>query len=214
MTNSLAVVLPARIVLFGEPKALWYLNRASGLVLLVLLTIVLVFGVMAARKSAGGHLPRFVSNEVHRALALTAVAFLVLHIVTAVLDDFVSIDLINVVIPWGAGWKPRWIGLGAVAFDLLIAVVVTSLLRDRMPEGRWRAIHLLVFAMWPIAWLHALGAGTDARDPLYLIISIVCAIAVLVAGTFRWIRPAPVPVPQAGGWANQPNATSRRGRDS
>ena len=212
--TTLSVLLPARIELFGEPKALWYLNRASGLVLLVLLTIVLVFGVMAARKSAGGHLPRFVSNEVHRALAVKAVAFLALHIITAVLDDFVSIDLINVVIPWGAGWKPLWIAFGAVAFDLLIAVVVTSLLRNRMPEGRWRAIHLLVFAMWPIAWLHALGAGTDARDPLYLGISILCAIAVTVAGVYRWIRPAPVPVASSGSWANQPRTASRRGSDT
>lgn len=195
------IALPARIVLFGEPKALWYLNRASGLVLLVLLSVVLVFGVLAARKSAGGHLPRFVSNEVHRSLALVAVAFLILHVTTAVLDEFVSIDLINVFVPWGAGWKPLWIGLGAVAVDLLIAVVVTSLLRQRMQEHVWRLIHLMVFAMWPIAWLHALGSGTDARDPLYLAVSIGCAIAVLCAALLRWLRPAPVPVVQSAGTA-------------
>ena len=195
--TSLALAIPARIDLFGEPKALWFINRASGLVLLVLLTIVLVFGVLAARKSAGGKLPRFVSNEVHRGLALTAVIFLIIHVISAVLDDFVSIDLINIVVPWGSGWKPVWIGFGAVAVDLLIAVIVTSLLRNRMPESTWRLIHLSVFAMWPIAWIHALGSGTDAKSPAYLALSIVCALAVLGAALLRWFKPEPVPVPQA-----------------
>jgi len=185
----------SRIELLGDPKNLWYLNRASGLVLLVLLTVVIVFGVMTSRKAAGGKLPRFVSNEVHRFLAFAAVAFLGLHVTTAVLDDFVQIDWWNVVIPWGSGWKPLWIAFGAVAVDLLVVVVITSLLRDRIPERQWRALHLTVFLMWPIAWIHALGAGTDAKNPIYLVISVLCAITVAAAAAYRWFKPAPTPIP-------------------
>src|SRR6202035_4598183 len=74
----------------GSP-GLWFVSRASGLALLVLFSLVMVLGVAARLGSAPRRWPRFASAELHRTLALFSVAFLALHVLTAIGDPFVSI---------------------------------------------------------------------------------------------------------------------------
>ena len=88
-------------------------------------------------------------------------AFLALHILTSVLDSFAPISLLDAFIPFAGSYRPFWLGLGAVAFDLLLAVTITSLLRQRIGFTSWRAIHWLTYASWPIALVHGLGTGSD-----------------------------------------------------
>ena len=102
-------------------------------------------------------------DALHRNVALLSVCFLVVHIITAVLDTFTSIPLIDSVVPFIGSYRPFWLGLGAVAFDLLIAVTITSLLRQRLGYGTWRAVHWLSYASWPIALVHGLGTGSDTK---------------------------------------------------
>jgi predicted ferric reductase len=85
------------------------------------------------------------------------------------------------VIPFHGTYRPFWLGLGAVGFDLLIAVLITSLARARVGYGKWRAIHWLAYACWPVAVLHGLGSGSDARQWWLMLILVACVTAVLVA---------------------------------
>jgi methionine sulfoxide reductase heme-binding subunit len=111
--------------------------------------------------------------------------FLAVHIVSVVLDPYVTIGWISVIVPWGGTYEPLWVGLGTVAFDLLLALVATSLLRLRMKQGTWRAIHWLAYAMWPVALAHGVGAGTDLRSGPMLAMTIAAATAVAVAAGWR-----------------------------
>ena len=78
--------------------------------------------------------------------------------------------------------SPFWLGLGAVALDLVLAVVVTSLLRLRIGLRQWRAVHLSAYALWPVALLHGVGiGGADTRLGWVLALYLACAVAVLVA---------------------------------
>jgi methionine sulfoxide reductase heme-binding subunit len=163
------------------PSAYWYLTRSSGAVALVLLTLALVLGVVDVRRWSTPEWPRFVVDSLHRNVSLLALAFLGLHILTAVLDSFAPISLTDSVIPFVGSYRPFWLGLGAVSFDLMLAVIVTSMLRRRMGHATWRATHWLAYASWPIALLHGFGTGSDVKSAWMLALSIGCLMIVVAA---------------------------------
>lgn len=163
----------------------WYLTRSTGAVALLLLTVAVVLGVVEVRRFSSPTWPRFVVDALHRNVALLAMVFLVLHILTSVLDSFASISLIDAFVPFVGSYRPFWLGLGAVAFDMLIAVILTSLLRQRIGYASWRAVHWLTYASWPIALVHGFGTGSDMNSSWLEILSVVCLIAVLGAVIVR-----------------------------
>jgi methionine sulfoxide reductase heme-binding subunit len=166
-------------------SAYWYLTRSTGAVALLLLTLAIALGVVDVRRWSTPRWPRFVVDSLHRNVSLLAMAFLALHILTSVLDSFAPISLLDAFVPFAGSYRPLWLGLGAVAFDLLIAVTVTSMLRQRLGYTSWRAIHWLTYASWPIALLHGLGTGSDAASTWLLVLSVLCAAIVLVAVLVR-----------------------------
>jgi predicted ferric reductase len=163
----------------------WYLTRASGAVSLILLTLAVVLGIAAIARLRRPGLPRFVVDGVHRSVSLLALVFLLVHIVTAVLDSFAPIALVNAVIPFTGSYRPLWLGLGALAFDLLLAVTITSVLRRRVGYRAWRAVHWLAYVMWPIALLHGFGTGSDVKQTWMLMINLACLGAVVAAVVVR-----------------------------
>jgi sulfoxide reductase heme-binding subunit YedZ len=169
------------------PSVYWYLTRSTGAVALILLTIAIALGVADVRRWSSPRWPRFIVDSVHRNVSLLAMVFLLLHILTSVLDSFAPISLIDAIIPFTGSYRPFWLGLGAASFDLLVAVTITSLLRQRMGFATWRAVHWLTYASWPIALLHGLGTGSDVKATWLLALSIGCLLVVLAAVLTRAI---------------------------
>jgi sulfoxide reductase heme-binding subunit YedZ len=167
------------------PSLYWYLTRSTGGVALLLLTISIVLGVLDVQRWSSPRWPRFVVDSLHRNVSLLAMVFLVLHILTSLLDSFAPIGLLDAFIPFIGSYRPFWLGLGAVSFDLIVAVIITSLLRQRMGYGTWRTIHWLTYASWPIALLHGFGTGSDVKATWLLVLSIGCAAAVVAAVAAR-----------------------------
>jgi predicted ferric reductase len=174
------------------PSVDWYLTRSTGAVALLLLSLAVALGVAHVQRFRTPHWPRFAIDALHRNVSLLALVFLLLHILTAVLDSFASISLAAAVIPFLDAYRPFWLGLGAVAFDLLLAVILTSLLRARIGRGAWRATHWLVYACWPIALLHTLGTGSDVKSAWLQVLTVACValvlVAVLVRALYGWSR--------------------------
>lgn len=168
-----------------SPKALWYLTRGTGVVSLLLLSTALVLGIVTSVRWASRGLPRFVVEQLHRNVSLVAVVFLAVHVGTAVLDAFAPIRWLDAVVPFSAAYRPVWTGLGAVALDLLLAVVVTSLLRVRLGHATWRAVHWAAYACWPVALVHGLGTGSDARQGWMLFVDVAAAATVVAAVWWR-----------------------------
>ena len=175
------------ILASAGPSIYWYLTRSTGAVALILLTGAIALGVADVQRWSTPNWPRFIVDSVHRNVSLLAMVFLVLHILTSVLDSFAPISLIDAVIPFVGTYRPFWLGLGAVSFDLLIAVTVTSLLRQRIGFGTWRAVHWLTYASWPIALLHGFGTGSDVQSTWLLALSVGCVAIVLAAVIARAI---------------------------
>lgn len=166
-------------------KALWYLTRATGIVALVLLTATVVIGVVASVGWTTERWPRFLSQTVHRNLSLFCLGFVAVHVVSTVSDGYVPIGFADAFVPFLTPYRPIWVGLGALAFDLLLAVMITSALRHRIGFASWRFVHWLAYLCWPIAMFHSLGSGSDASLSLVLLIDALCAAAVLSALAWR-----------------------------
>jgi len=174
----------AMIAATTQSQALWYLTRSTGLVALVLLTASVVLGVTQVTRWTSPRVPRFVTATLHKNISLLVVVFVGIHVVTAVADSYAPIGLLDAVIPFRSPYRPLWLGLGAVAFDLLLALIVTSLLRVRIGHAPWRAVHWIAYACWPVAFLHGLGTGSDTRVSWSLYVSL--AMLALVVGAVVW----------------------------
>ena len=134
---------------------------------------------------ASPYWPRFLTDGVHRRASLLALVFLVVHILTTLLDTYAPIGLMDAIIPFQSSYRPFWLGLGAAAFDLLLAVLITSLLRARVGARNWRLVHWLAYACWPLALFHGLGTGSDVRQTWMLALDVICVALVLAA---VWVR--------------------------
>jgi sulfoxide reductase heme-binding subunit YedZ len=172
----------------------WYLARGSGAVALVLLTLSFVLGIPTLLSWGTPRVPRLVVQLLHRNVSLLILVFLAIHVVVSVLDSFVTIRWIDAVVPFVGSYRPIWLGLGAVAVDLLLAMILTSLLRPHISYRAWKLVHWTAYACWPIALVHALGTGSDTRFGWMLALDLVCIAAVLAAVAWRLVaRPHPAP---------------------
>lgn len=156
---------------------LWLATRATGEISLVLFTAVTVMGIATTKGWASSRWPESVVTLLHRNIALLSVVFLGVHISTTVLDSYVPIGWLNAVVPFQTSYRTLWVGLGTIACDLTIALIVTSLLRRRIPPTMWKGIHWTAYLMWFVAVLHGLGSGSDQ-----LLTRVVAAAMTLFVG--------------------------------
>lgn len=173
------------VVAATGPSAYWYLTRGTGIVALLLLTAGVVLGVLTSNRWASPRWPRFVVSGLHRNVTLLALAFVTAHVLTTLLDGYAPIRVIDALIPFAASYRSVWLGFGTVAFDLLLALIATSLLRSRLGYRAWRIVHWLAYASWPVALVHALGTGSDARTGWFGLLALVSVGAVFLAIAWR-----------------------------
>lgn len=164
-------------------STLWYLSRSSGFVLLGLFTATVVLGLLTAGRIGSPRWPRFVTEALHRNVSMISLALLVVHVGAVVIDHYVQVDLIDAFVPFVSAYQPLWLGLAALAVDLLLLVALTSLLRVRFGYRTWRTVHWLAYASWPLAVSHSIGAGTDR--PYLLAFTVICLALVATAGGYR-----------------------------
>ncbi|MGI9124945.1 MAG: ferric reductase-like transmembrane domain-containing protein [Mycobacterium sp.] len=166
-------------------EALWALGRGNGIVALVFLSLSLALGIASRSGRPLFTLPRFGVASVHRFTALAATLLVALHLGLLFFDPYAKLRLIDFVVPFLGAYRPLWQGLGTVAVDVLVVVVITSLLRPRIPPKVFRAVHWSTYLLWPVAFAHALGNGTDTGRLWFQGIAAACALVVLIVGLWR-----------------------------
>jgi methionine sulfoxide reductase heme-binding subunit len=167
---------------------LWYTTRATGLVALVLFTSVVCLGTFVSNRVGGTNVGRFEFNELHRSISMVAMVFLVIHIVTTIVDSYVPTGWLSAVVPMTSRYERLDVALGTVAFDLMLAVWVSSLMKSRIANGSWRFIHWLSWLAFVAAVVHSFLLGTDARTGIGLVIVTVCCVAVFVTAIWRFVK--------------------------
>jgi DMSO/TMAO reductase YedYZ heme-binding membrane subunit len=177
--------VPPFAPLLASGNVSWYVARATGVVSLAFLTASVLLGILTSFRWSSPNWPRFVVEFVHRNVSLLVVVFVAVHVVVVVADSFAPIGVLDAFVPFVSAYRPLWLGFGAIAFDLVVALVVTSLLRHRLGYRSWRIVHWLAYLCWPVAVLHGLGTGSDTKSGVVLAISAVCVMLVLVAAGLR-----------------------------
>lgn len=171
---------------------LWYLNRATGVVLLAVLTLSTALGVLSLR-GGSRRWPRFAVQSLHRNVALLACALIVGHVAAPVLDWYVNhyapIVWLDAVVPFLSAYHPLALGLGTLALDLLAVVVLTSLARRRFGYRAWFGVHLLAYVTWGLGVVHGFLIGTDARTVWGLAVTAASVGVVAVAALARLLAP-------------------------
>ena len=181
---SSGATVPASAIVVTSSTPLWYVTRATGLVALVLLTASMALGLLASVRYQSRSLPRFVTGGLHRNASVLACAFTLVHISTTAADSFVRIPLQDAVIPFISAYRPVWLGLGAIAFDLMLALTVTSLIRTRLSYRAWRLVHWTAYLCWPVAVLHGLGTGSDT--PVHWVLGLTLGCVAVVTCLIGW----------------------------
>jgi sulfoxide reductase heme-binding subunit YedZ len=167
-------------------QVLWFATRGAGIVSLLLSTAVVCLGLMTALRFERRAWPRFLTVELHRSIALVSVIFVAIHVVSAVLDPFTELGIFAALIPLASTYRPLDVAFGVISVYLVLAVLLTSLIRDRLSQRTWRAVHWLAYAAWPMAVFHSITAGSDAFAPWMLAIVATCCAAVGALLVWRW----------------------------
>jgi sulfoxide reductase heme-binding subunit YedZ len=175
-------------------QLLWYTTRGAGAVSLLLLSGVVVLGVLGVRRFEATGWPRFLTTALHNNVALIAVVFVAIHVITAIVDPFTNLGIRAALVPFGSYYRTFWLGLGVISMYVSAAIVITSLIRAHIGHSVWRFIHWGAYGCWVLALVHTVGTGTDATSVWMLAIDAVCVAAVMLAAGARLLLPSPDPL--------------------
>jgi predicted ferric reductase len=143
----------------------WYVTRAAGIVAFLLLWFSTVLGLSVTSKSLERLLDRMFTYDFHEFISLLSLGFVLLHVAVLMLDRYLPYNLGQVLVPFLSPYRPVWVGIGVIAFYLILLVTVTFYLRQKIGQKAFRAIHVLSLVGYLGVTLHGLYAGTDAVLP-------------------------------------------------
>jgi sulfoxide reductase heme-binding subunit YedZ len=169
----------------ATPNPLWFVDRSSGEVTLVLMTVVLIFGMVRAALPSTSPV---LTEGAHINIALLTVAFAGLHILAALLDPFARLGPIDSLIPFVSAYRGTWLGLGVVSAYIYAVAVLLSWPARRIGRAVWLWLHRTTYAAWLLALVHSLGTGSDARNQVFFLLNLA-AVAVALA-VFLGVRVA------------------------
>jgi sulfoxide reductase heme-binding subunit YedZ len=145
----------------SSSPAIWYAARASGVAAYIVLSLVVSLGLALGGKAQNRRWPRFSVEDIHRFGGLLVGSLIGVHVLAIAADSFLPFSLVQLLVPFTSSYRPLWTGLGIAAAEMLLALAVTNHYRRRLPYRFWRKAHYLNFAVWSLASLHGLMAGTD-----------------------------------------------------
>jgi sulfoxide reductase heme-binding subunit YedZ len=167
--------------LAAAPSPLWYANRGTGAVTMLLLTASVVLGLGTTVRWKSSFWPRYFNANLHRNVSLMFACFLAVHVTAAILDPFAKLGLSDVLIPFASAYRPLWLGLGVLAAEIAVALMLTTAIRGLFSYRVWRFIHWFSYLCWPAALLHGLGTGSDVHAWWFQLLEAACVLAVWVA---------------------------------
>jgi hypothetical protein len=162
-----------------------FLLSYAGVFALVALTAAVGVGLVATDRLIMSPPGRVTAQAVHRSVSFGAVAFLLIHIVSEILAG--RSHPADSVVPFLDHGRTVYLGLGTLASDLVVLILVTGIMRRRFatisPPWLWRALHATAYLAWPLAIMHGLRAGRAAKPYVgwgYGVCVAVVGVALLV----------------------------------
>ena len=166
----------------------WYLARASGVTLYLLLWASTMLGLGLSTHFMDGMLKRGDVLSLHAYLTALSLAFLGVHVLTLAADQYTAFTLADLLIPFHSGVREPWTSLGVIGGWLMIAISASFPLRKLTGYRFWRKAHWLTLPLMLIGFLHGIGSGTDSETaPMALLYGITGAL-VLFLVLYRILR--------------------------
>jgi predicted ferric reductase len=176
-------------VVLASTQIWWFTARAGGLVAWALSALAVLWGLALSTRALGRKPRAPWLLDLHRFLGGLSVIFVLVHLVALWADSYVQFSLTQLLVPFASTYKTWAVAWGVVAFYLLVAVELTSLVMKRLPKQLWKGVHFSSYAMYLFATVHLLTAGTDSRVPA-LRWSVIATIGAVVFFTvYRIIGP-------------------------
>lgn len=192
----------------------WYVARSAGIVSWALLALSVIWGLALSTRALGRRPRANWLLDLHRFLGGLAVIFVAVHLVGLAFDSWVDIGLRQMLVPFTSDWNPIAVSWGVAALYLLLAIELTSLVRNRIPKRFWKGIHLTSYALYVIATVHMFTAGTD-RGSQYLLWAAAGATAIIVFFTaYRIVGPGRSASAHAGRSTNADRLSADRSEAS
>ena len=139
----------------------WLASRASGIVALALITLSVGVGLaMAGKAFRKPGLPRKLM-ALHEHAALGGLIAIAVHGITLLGDRWLHPGPAGIAVPFVMDYRPAYTGLGIVAGYLAAALGLSFYARKRIGAKLWRKLHKATIAVYLLAVVHTLGAGSD-----------------------------------------------------
>jgi sulfoxide reductase heme-binding subunit YedZ len=170
----------------------WIASRAFGVVALVLVAVSVGMGLAMAMRSAKGPGAMAKLKQAHEATALTALIFIAAHGLVLLADTYLRPGLAGIAIPFVMSHTPLWTGLGVVGGWMAGLLGLTFYVRRWIGPKLWRQMHRWTLAVYALAVVHTLGAGTDARS-VWLVAIVIATMAPLTVMAALRLLPSDEP---------------------
>ncbi len=171
------------------PKFWWYTARSTGIVAWGLAAVAVIWGLLLSTRSARGLAKPVWVLDLHRFLGFLSLVAVAAHLGALVGDNFVHFGRADLFIPWASQWKTGPVAYGIAAFWLLVIVEVSSLLKKHLSKNLWARLHLLSFAVYVLATVHYLQAGTERSNRAMLYTVSAVSAVVLYLTLLRVLAP-------------------------
>jgi methionine sulfoxide reductase heme-binding subunit len=180
----------------------WYVARASGIMLYLVLWFSCLLGLGLTTGLMDGRIGRGIIFSLHAFATQLAYGFLALHLLSIAADPTVRFGPVQLLVPFASAWHEPWTGFGILAAALTVVIGASFALKRIIGQRAWRVLHWLTFPLYALTLLHGLGAGTDARTPWAETLYLVTGATVVLFCCYRVLRrdwrkqdPVGAPVP-------------------
>lgn len=170
MTDYLAASMPL----------LWMSARALGIVAWLAASATVIIGLAIRSRMFANLLKGRTATLLHRTLSITTLLLVIAHVVTLLPDPYAHLRWYDMLVPGLAVDKPLPTALGSMAFLLLLAVGAAAFARSRLSARTWTTVHLLAYAVWPLATAHYVLMGTDAMQGWSLAVLLTVTVLIIL----------------------------------
>ncbi len=162
--QSTAAHLTLAAVSSSSDSVAWYLTRTAAISSYAVLAMLVSLGLVQSYARRAGERISWMVDEAHRWLGTLFAALTALHILSLLVDPYISFRWLNLVVPLDEPYRPLAVGLGVVALWSMALVLSTSWLRKHLPHYFWRAFHYFSFVTFGLVTAHGVLAGSDSGE--------------------------------------------------
>lgn len=168
----------------------WLASRAAGIVAMILVSVSVGLGLANAAKLIPPRARRTLI-AIHEQTALASLVAIAAHGLLLLPDSWLHPGVGGIAVPFVIDYRPLAVAAGIVAGYAAALLGLSFYVRRKIGARLWRKLHMGTLAVYLLALIHTITAGTDAGTPWLLAILGATAAPILGLLAFRATAKAP-----------------------